>query len=180
MNMSDTKNDGKVFQSNPNAQQWFKHFSEVRQWGQRRYLEGIIKTKRLTCKKALILNKKPFICFRGLFQMFTAHQLPIFFLKKSSFAVRNPDYFFQKNKNAKTDISHLACNSIQVPGALGSQSATTGKKITKDLTRENIDWIPLSKSIQAILKSQWILYVLASNRRHINFSTKNHSTLKQS
>lgn len=59
------------------------------------------------------LNKKLPICFRGLFQMCMAHQLPT--LKK-------------KKKNAKTDVSHLACNSIQVPGALGSQSATTGKK----------------------------------------------------
>lgn len=47
------------------------------------------------------LNNKPSICFRGLFQMFTAHQLPMK-KKKSSFAVRNPDYFFQSKFSKKT------------------------------------------------------------------------------
>lgn len=36
------------------------------------------------------------------------------------------------------DVSHLACNSIQVPGALGSQSATTGKKKPQQIEQGKI------------------------------------------
>lgn len=60
--------------------------------------------------------------------MCAAHQLPT--LKKTK--TKKPPLLSLKkkftNKNAKTDVSHLACNSIQVPGALGSQSATTAEK----------------------------------------------------